>query len=407
MNQNISFFIRKDRPDKKGLVPIFAQVTIKSKVFQFQIEKTKIRYWNPTKQRVYKNRENEQYNRHEEINSLLDRLSLYTSRFRRFDNCISAPSKEEVKSILLSITPSKKSFKDVYDEFIEINRNKVAYNTTKGRVTAKKFIEKYQEHYGIILDFEDINLQLFDKLYDFAFDELDLETNAFVSYIAKFKAFLNWANDKGYYSGIEHRKYTCSEKEKNVICLTPDEFKTLYAFDFKIDRLDKARDLYCFGCLTGLRFSDIKTLRYEHINGDYISKNITKTKENDLIPILPQARKIIEKYKGNGFYPLPRISNQKLNDYIKECCELANIDTPVVKLRYKGNRLEEQVFPKYKVITVHTARKTFITIGFTMGLDVKTIKSITGHKKETTFDKYLKIADDFKREKLLNAWKDI
>jgi integrase len=101
------------------------------------------------------------------------------------------------------------------------------------------------------------------------------------------------------------------------------------------------------------------------------------------------------------------MSNQKLNDNIKDCCEEVKINTPTIKLRYQGNKQTETVHPKFKLITVHTARKTFITIGFINGLDVKIIKSITGHKKDSTFDKYLKIADDHKKEKLLEAWEGI
>lgn len=60
--------------------------------------------------------------------------------------------------------------------------------------------------------------------------------------------------------------------------------------------------------------------------------------------------------------------------------------------------------PKYKLITAHTARKTFVTLSFYLGMDVKTIKSITGHKQDKTFDKYLKIADEMKKTKMNEAW---
>ncbi|MCT4586643.1 MAG: site-specific integrase [Carboxylicivirga sp.] len=407
MIRNIPFYIAKGRTDKRGLAPIYAQVRIKAKNYPIQVEKIKPRYWNAKKQRVNKPKEHEPDNQFQKVNELLNSLNSNTSRFDRFESYLTPPSREEVKAVLLNVNSSSKNFQEAYTEFIESNRNKVAYNTTRGRVTAKQFIEKYQKDKSLIIQFKDIDLQLFDKLHDYAYEELDLETNTFVSYVAKFKAFLNWANDKGYCEGQEHRRYSCSEKEKNVICLTPEEFKALYNHTFKSKRLERARDLYCFGCLTGLRYSDIKSLRYEHIIGDFIHKNITKTKEDDLIPILPQARSILDKYKDESFYPLPRMSNQKLNDNIKECCEEVKINTPTIKVKYQGNKRVETVHPKYKLITVHTARKTFITIGFIKGLDVKIIKSITGHKKDSTFDKYLKIADEHKKVKLLEAWSGI
>ncbi|WP_430813980.1 site-specific integrase [Carboxylicivirga sp. RSCT41] len=407
MTYNISFYIAKNRTDKKGHVPIYAQITIKSKNYPFQIEKIKERYWNYSKQRVKKNRENEPYNRHEEINSFLDRLSKDCSRFERFRIYKNAPNRIEVKNTLFNIDPEKKSFDVAYEEFLIYTEKNKAYNTLRGRKTARNFIKKYADHFSVELQYSDINLQFFDNLYDFAFEELDLEDNAFASYVAKFKSFMKWAKKQKYHGNDAYKEFSFSEKNKNVICLTPDEFKALYNLKIEEGRLDKARDLYCFSCLTGLRYSDMKTLNRAHIKGDIIQKNIKKTTEYDSIPLLPQALEILNKYNNESFRPLPIISNQKLNDYIKECCELAEINAPTVKISYRRNKISEAVFPKHQLITVHTARKTFITIGFMMGLDVKIIKSITGHKKDATFDKYLKIADDFKKEKLLNAWNNL
>jgi integrase len=250
-------------------------------------------------------------------------------------------------------------------------------------------------------------MEFFDSLFDFAFDELGLEDNAFAAYVAKFKSFMKWAMSKRYHDNIEYQKFSFAEKDKAVVCLTPEELKNLSKFKFEIDRLSKARDLYCFGCYTGLRFSDIATLRREHFQDGYIVKNITKTKEDDRIPILPQVKLILDKYDDESAFPLPRLSNPKLNEYIKQCCELAEIKTPTIKYKYKRNQVIETVHPKYELITVHTARKTFITIGFMLGMNVKIIKSITGHKKEATFDKYLKIADEMKKTELEKAWSKI
>jgi hypothetical protein len=76
----------------------------------------------------------------------------------------------------------------------------------------------------------------------------------------------------------------------------------------------------------------------------------------------------------------------------------------VIINRYFGNRKEESIVPKHKVITIHAARKTFITISFILGMDPKTVKSITGHTKDSSFDKYLKISDKYRQEKMLEAW---
>ena len=406
MKKNISFYIAKNRADKRGFVPIYAQVTINSKNYPVQIEKVKPRYWNKSKQRVNKNRQDEPYNRHTEINAYLEKLSTDTDRFDRFINYNEPPGRDEVKEALFSISPDKKTFNSAYTEFIESNRNKVIYNTTKGRVTAKRFIDKFQQNYSTVLHFDDINIQLYNKLYDYAFDELDLENNAFCTYIVKFKAFLNWANEMGYYNRLDHKKFKCTEKEKPIITLTEDELTTLYYYKFKNKSLDKARDWFCFGCFTGLRYSDIKDLKYEHIGEEFIVKTMVKTKTEVKIPILPQAQEIIDKYRTGFYLPLPKLSNQKLNDYIKECCEMAGIDTPIERITYKGNQRNTDVLPKYKLITAHVGRKTFISFCLNKGVDRDTVRSITGHQKDANFIRYVKIEDDAKKKKVLNVWKD-
>lgn len=409
---NIGFHLNKNKLDNKGYAPIRAKIAVESKARYKIIDKIKPRYWNLKKQRVSPNRESEPYNRHKEINELLEK---YEDKSRNYFNELKFRGLTiDIKVVedfyegkLLETDTTKKDFWEAYDEFIESNRVRVAYNTTRNRNTAKNFIQKYQDHSRVTLHFSDVNLQFFEKLYDYAFEIEDIENNTFAAYIAKFKSFLEWSIDKGYYKSLEHRKFSFAEKDKSVVCLTPDEFKTLYNFKYESQKLAKARDLYCFGCLTGFRFSDIASLRYEHFQDGYIVKNIQKTKQDDRIPILPQAQTIIDKYNDGSIYPLPQLSNPKLNEYIKECCELAGINTPTIKHRYRGNKIIETVHPKYELITVHTARKTFITIGFIKGLSVKIIKSITGHKKEATFDKYLKIADELKKEEMLKAWENL
>jgi len=66
-------------------------------------------------------------------------------------------------------------------------------------------------------------------------------------------------------------------------------------------------------------------LRRDYLKNRYNEKIIWKVKEPARIPILPQAQKISD----NCPYPvnvLPRISNQKFNNYIKDCGELAGLD---------------------------------------------------------------------------------
>ena len=165
--------------------------------------------------------------------------------------------------------------------------------------------------------------------------------------------------------------------------------------------------MYCFSCFTGLRYSDINQLKHEHIKDNIILKKIQKTKQIETIPLNDFAIKILEKNKDLPLNALPHISGQKANKYIKEACKIAEINTPVIKTESRGGKTKELITPKYSLITMHTGRKTFVTNSLILGMNVKAIKGITGHKKDNTFNKYLKIVEDYKKTEMDNTWNRI
>ena len=95
---------------------------------------------------------------------------------------------------------------------------------------------------------------------------------------------MHWATEREYTNSNAYKKFSYSEKEKEVIFLTVAELMHLLNFEFKNDRL-RARDIYCFGCFTGLRISDINQLKHDHISDNCIVKKIQKTQQFEKIPL--------------------------------------------------------------------------------------------------------------------------
>ena len=116
---------------------------------------------------------------------------------------------------------------------------------------------------------------------------------------------------------------------------------------------------------------------------------------------------MLDKYKDTIYEPLPVISSQKFNEYIKKCCKEAEINILVTITRYIGQRRVDKTAPKYEFITSHTARKTFVTNSLILGMKEIVIRNITGHKKESSFRRYVKIAEDFKRQEMDSTWNKI
>jgi len=121
------------------------------------------------------------------------------------------------------------------------------------------------------------------------------------------------------------------------------------------------RDALRFSCVTGLRYSDLAQLKRENIKKDEIKITIKKTKELLTIPMNQYSASILKNYTTK-LRPIPIISNQKMNDYIKELCQKTEISEPVQIVRCRGARREVVLYPKHELISVHTGRKTFCTL---------------------------------------------
>ena len=165
----------------------------------------------------------------------------------------------------------------------------------------------------------------------------------------------------------------------------------------------KVRDLFCFQCLTGVRFSDIKNLSREDIKGPIWKLRTQKTRQIIDIPLNSFAISILAKYNECP-QPLPVITNQKMNEYLKVLCRKASIDDQTKTVKYMGSERIETVYKKFEIVGTHTARRTFISLSLQKGMKPDVIMAITGHTTYKMMQKYLKIADNFKREEMDKAW---
>ena len=148
-------------------------------------------------------------------------------------------------------------------------------------------------------------------------------------------------------------------------------------------RLSNVRDIFVFCCYTGLAYIDAKQLkRSEIVKGfdgeQWIMKNRQKTESASRIPLLPTALTILENYKEDALCKvkgvvLPVLTNQKMNEYLKEIAERCDIE---------------------KLLTFHVARHTFATtVTLSNGVPMETVSKMLGHKNLRQTQHYAKIVD--------------
>lgn len=184
--------------------------------------------------------------------------------------------------------------------------------------------------------------------------------------------------DKNPYINFKVKRY-----QGNRDYLTLEEVNLIENKPFEIDRVKIVRDIFIFACYTGLSYSDIARLNENHISlGDdgekWIIIDRNKTDNRCRIPLLPKAKKIIDRYRdfptnSSNEKLLPVNSNQKMNTYLKEIADVCSIN---------------------KNLTMHVARHTFATsITLANGVPIETVSKMLGHTSIKTTQIYGRIID--------------
>lgn len=164
-------------------------------------------------------------------------------------------------------------------------------------------------------------------------------------------------------------KLKLSEEKLEYKTLSIKDVKYLIDLNITDKRIGEIRDLFCLQSLTGLSYSDMATLTKNDIIDDVIIKKRKKTDVQFVVPVLPMAKIILEKYE----YQLPMLSNQKYNAYLKVLGDYAKM---TMKLHS------------------HLARHSFACILLNSGVDMKTISRSLGHSTMKTTEKIYAFMND-------------
>lgn len=321
------------------------------------------------------------------------------------------PTTDYVKSIYQSgktETEKRKQFTffEYFEKYLKDRKNKIEPNTAKTYRTTVNKLREYEKYARVQLNWQNIDMDFYNDFLEFYTSIEGLTNSGFGKHIKNIKAIMNDAMENGFnpYNGHSHKNFIALKEDVDNIYLTEEEIERLIALDLSKDKtMERARDLFVFGCYTGLRFSDFTSVKPEHIVGDILRIKTIKTGEWVNIPILPAVREIMGKYKDNPNNLPKSLVNQTMNRYLKELGEMAEINDKKLKIRNKGKDRVEEVLFKYQMICTHTARRSFATNMFKRGIPTRVIMNITGHRTEKAFNSYIKISQD-ENAKLLKEY---
>jgi integrase len=300
---------------------------------------------------------------------------------------------------------------DLYIKEHEASREAGSLSVYK---SVKNHLQAYQDATRHKVTFEGIDYSFFSKFQTFLINRIKIDkagnkspmlnNTTIAKALSTLKTFLSYARKEGIKVNDSYRDFTVKREKLEVIALEQNELQSLIEFDLSNNkRLGKVRDIFVFACATGLRFSDVQQLKREHIDRDTINIVVKKTKTALTIPLNIVSANILDKY-SELHKPLPAISNQRINEYIKELCKLAEIDRPIEIVRFHGKKRVTNTYPKYELISFHNARKTFVTLSLERGMSAEEVMTISGHEDYKSFKRYVNVTEKRKKVVMLKAW---
>lgn len=380
------FYLPKSKRLKSGEVPVYCRITLNGNRATFSTGiyvyedcwNAKIKQVHPTdasahlvNPRLFKIQEKVQqtYFKLESLNKEITATTLV-------DNLLNRKKKEEKARSLFALfeNHNKKVKSLVPAEYAPGTYER--YCTTLKHI--KDFVKiKYKANDFALMD---VNNEFITEFDFYLRATRKCNNNSTVKYLKNFKKIIRIALANNWIDRDPFLNYKNKLEKVDRGYLTVDELNKLGQKHFTIIRLEQVKDLFLFQCYTGLAYIDAQKLNKEHLVKDengiqWIRTRRTKTDTAINIPLLPKAAEIINKYRDfnhNGQL-LPKLSNQKMNAYLKEIADLCAIE---------------------KNLSSHLARHTFATVvTLANGVSIESVSKMLGHSNLNTTKIYARMLD--------------
>ncbi len=407
---NHSFVLNESSKDGETLILFSVYVKTEGRKFIFSTgEKIHPSEWDFENRQPNKvNGRGAEAQRHRNINSQLQRypaaLDDIVANYKLVQEVLTIKAlRDHFNGVFKKSKKGEGGFLSVFEKFIEYKKKEgsIKQSTIKRYNNVKQVLEDFQTDTKYNLTFNRINKTFILEFSDYCRKVKEHTQNTLGRNVGAIKTFMNWAHEERFHFNLEYRKFKKVSAETNEVILTKKEIEQIWEYDFSENkRLERVRDLFYFGCVTGMRYSDYSVINRSDVDGDTLTIVTKKTSDVLSIPLNDYSRYILQKYN----YELPIISEQKFREYIKEVCQKVGLTQPTKKTTFIGAERKEEILPKYKRISSHTARRTFISLSLEGGMRPEVVKEITGHKNLQSFEKYVKVNPKAKREEMNNVW---
>jgi integrase/recombinase XerD len=379
-NASIKFYLL-NRPESATAKPIYMRITYNRKKAELYTGYTCTKTdWNESQQNTKTSAT---------INKKLadKKLAVYT-----FLDELDKENKPVTAALLKDLLTGKNHVKVKVLEYLDSYVKEIAIRAQIKQISINKYkqsqesLKKYiPAKYGLPdLPMDQVNYEFINGYDLYLKQESKLHKNTINKYHSRLRTLLLRAHAEGIITKQPYANFKLITQKTDREFLSQEDLAKIVEKDLSHNKsLDKVKDLFIFSCYTGLRFQDAQNLTLDNLT-TYNKKAFLRFAQEKTgraidIPLLPAAKKILDKYKNEPERKilnklLPKISNQKVNSYLKVIGDLADLK---------------------KSITHHMARHTFATtICLNNGMPMEDVSKLLGHSSLKTTAIYGRITQD-------------
>lgn len=270
---------------------------------------------------------------------------------------------------------SRQLLKANFIEYFKLQKDKKSPNTKSSWDNTLKHLIVYQ---GKKLKFEDVSISWLEGFLSYLKNEVS--PNSAMTYFNKINAALNQAvKDRIIIENPTKYISKPQKEEKEMVFLIREEIQKIIDTDFYNSDIKNA---FLFSCYTGLRFSDIQTLKWNNIKNNQIQLTQIKTKSTVYIPLNQNAIQILDlQDKTSELIFKLYESNSSVNRTLRRLIEKTKIK---------------------KDVSFHSARHTFATLLISSGANIFTVSKLLGHKDINSTLVYAKVINE-EKERAINS----
>lgn len=334
----VLFYIRRDRKNNLGKVPIYLRVSINNETAKMSINRfTTVSDWDTKKGIIKKGKPD-----HEEINNHIDHLHkrIYDSQTYLIENELMVSANNSIKYLREQFS-GLPSLLEIFQKHNDEKESMIGKGATMGslknyRLTYRHLVKFLKKTYDSKdMPIKNVNHQFLKDFELYMRVDNSNSNNGAMKNMVRLKKITRIALHSDLIKSDPFRNFKISFDKPDRVYLNTEELRTIESIPLASKKLVRVRDIFVFMCYTGLAFVDSKSLSRNMISigadgNQWIIGNRIKSSVRYAIPILPAADSILNKYfDENKSLVLPVLSNQKMNDYLKEIAAICGINKPI------------------------------------------------------------------------------